>query len=195
MKASETQRLFDACAVTDGGRARHPASAASDAAGVALLYGLGLRRAEVVALDVEDLDRETGALLIRGKGSKVRTVYLTNGARAAVVDWLEHRGDEPGPLLCPVNRAGVVTVRRMTDQALYLALRRLGKRAGLSSLSPHDMRRTFCGDMLDAGADLAVVQAMMGHASPTTTAKYDRRGERAKRAAAELRSVPYSRGA
>jgi site-specific recombinase XerD len=72
----------------------------------------------------------------------------------------------------------------------YDRLRHLAERAGIAAFSPHDCRRSLAGNLLDAGVDLATVQAMLGHASPATTARYDRRGERAVRQVAERVQSP-----
>jgi integrase/recombinase XerD len=100
------------------------------------------------------------------------------------------RGREPGSLLLPVHRHGRVLSRRLTEQTVHDRLRYLAERAGVSALSPHDCRRSLAGDLLDVGVDLATVQALLGRASPATTARYDRRGERAVRQAAERMQVP-----
>lgn len=110
-------------------------------------------------------------------------------AAMALADWLAVRGEAEGPLFWGLgnrNQNG-----RLTDQAIYNMLRKRAKEAGVKNLSPHDFRRTFVGDLLDAGADIATVQRMAGHASPTTTSRYDRRGQQAKHKAAALLHIPY----
>lgn len=185
LSPGEIRALFLACA--DG----TPAGA-RDAALMGLLYAGGLRRAEAVALELEDLDGKTGALAIRsGKGRKARIVYAKNGAREALEAWLAIRGEAPGALLCPVKKGGAVDLRPMTGQAVLYVLRRRAAQASVARFSPHDFRRSFISDLLDGGADLVTVQHLAGHASPTTTARYDRRGERAKQRAVDLLHVPY----
>ncbi|HSG04798.1 MAG TPA: tyrosine-type recombinase/integrase, partial [Nitrospiria bacterium] len=163
-----------------------------DAAILALLFACGLRRAEAVALDMADVDTVTGGITIReGKGRKDRTTYAINGALQA---WAEVRGTAPGPFLLPIAKGGKIELRRISDQAIYDAIRKRAGQAKVKAFSPHDLRRTFASEMLDAGADISTVQKMMGHADPSTTARYDRRGEEAKRKAASLLHFPYARG-
>ncbi|NES24964.1 MAG: site-specific integrase [Symploca sp. SIO3E6] len=157
-----------------------------DAALIAILRGGGLRRSEVVKLNIRDFNSETGALqVIDAKGGKDRTVYLPQSAIPFVTSWLTVRGYQPGALLCPVRKGGEVQLRRMTPQALLLIIQKRAQEAGVESFSPHDFRRTFCSDLLDAGIDIVTVQKLAGHASPVTTAKYDRRGEETKRRAVQ----------
>ena len=184
LPASEIRSLFESCA--DGTN-----SGIRDSALFAILYGCGIRRSKVVELDLNDYDAETGELQVRSaKGNKDRIVYATNGSIGAMEKWLELRGPEAGPLFCPVNRGGRVTIRTMTSQAVLELCRRRAKTAGIPEFSPHDLRRTCISDLLDAGADISTVAALAGHASIQTTARYDRRGERAKRKASELLHVP-----
>jgi integrase len=131
--------------------------------------------------------------VVRGKRNKERLVYVVNGAAAALGDWLELRGDQPGALFQPINKGGVITSRRLSTQSIYNMLARRGQAAGIRDFSPHDLRRTMISHLLDAGADISTVQKLAGHASPTTTARYDRRPEAAKCKAAGLLHVPYMR--
>jgi site-specific recombinase XerD len=186
LASGEIAALMSVC-----GRDSSPAGI-RDAALIAVLYGAGLRRSESVGLDLADYNVETGELAIRGaKGRKDRLGYATNGSADALKEWLVARGDDAGSLFCSINKGGRITMRRMTDQAVFHILRRRATKAGVSSFSPHDLRRSFISDLLDAGADISTVQQLAGHSNVQTTARYDRRGEVTKRKAAGLLHVPY----
>jgi site-specific recombinase XerD len=186
LSEGEIVALFRACAAD-----KTPAGA-RDAALLAVLYGSGLRRAEAVALDVTDFDVHSGALTVRkGKGDKARVTYAENGAATYLVDWSLARGPEPGPLFCPVDKSGRVILRRMTSQAVWNALAKRAEQAGVSRFTPHDLRRTFISELLDRTGDVSAVQKLAGHANVSTTLRYDRRPEAAKRKAAGLLHVPY----
>ena len=181
---TEVSALFEACAKDESPAGRR------DAAMLAVLYGSGLRRAEIVALDINDYNSESGQLLIRGKGAKERTGYTAHSNKTLLEAWLAVRGDTSDPLFVPIDKAGHASPRRLTDHAVWQVLGKRAKEAGVTNVSPHDMRRSFCTSLLDHGVDLSTAQRLLGHASPTTTGRYDRRGEAAKMAAVALLSAP-----
>lgn len=162
-----------------------------DAAIISILYACGLRRAELVGLRLADYNQADGELLVRGKRNKQRKMPVARGAAAALADWLAVRGNAPGPLF--IGTGNRQSGGELTTQAIYAMLQTRAAAAGIADLSPHDFRRTFVGDLLDAGADVVTVQKLAGHANVTTTARYDRRDAKAKRAAVDLLHVPYTR--
>lgn len=183
----EISALVTTCAADAG-----PAGA-RDAAMLAVAFFAGLRVAELTGVTMAEMNAETGELKVHaGKGDKDRTAWLAGGALAAVNDWIAVRGPSGGALFCPIRKGGKIVIRRMTGQAIYARFELRARQAGLAlSFSPHDGRRTWIGNLLDAGADISTVQQMAGHASVSTTQRYDRRGERAKKSAAQLLHFPW----
>ena len=186
LDGGELRALFDACA--DG-----TASGARDAAALALMFGCGLRRDEAAGATVADYIAERGELRIVGKGNRQRTAYATGGGKRALDAWLAIRGPDDGPILAPVNKGGAVDVGvGLSGQALRKRIVRRASQAGIPTTSPHDLRRSFVTAALEAGADVVMVQKLVGHANPQTTVRYDRRPDAAKAAAARLVHVPYA---
>lgn len=167
-----------------------------DATIIAVAYCGGLRRREIAALQLDNV-REVGeaveVVVKSGKGRKDRHLFIDNGGADAVRAYLAVRGDVPGYLLFAGRKDGkLLEGRSMSDQAVYARIKRCATVAGVKPLSPHDMRRTFVSDLLDAGADISIVAGMAGHSSVITTARYDRRGDEAKKRAAKTLHLPYS---
>ncbi len=186
LTAEELESLFKACAAD-----RTPAGT-RDCALLAVARVAGLRRAELAGIDLKDYTPAQGSILIRGKGNKQRIVYVKNGAARWLKDWLRIRGKTPGALFCPILKSGKVLVGdSLSPQSVFDILAKRAAQAGIKDISPHDLRRTFISDLLDAGADLSTVQKLAGHENIQTTTRYDRRDEKAKVKAVELLEVPY----
>ena len=178
----EIHAMADVCEET--------AKGVRDAALFGVLY-CGLRRAEIVALDLVDFDADALTLRVMGKGSKERSVPIINGAGLALAEWVSIRGSQAGPLFHPIAKGSKIHPRRMSNQSIYNLVQDRGRQAGVKDLSPHDFRRTVAGDLLDAGNDISLVQKILGHASPVTTARYDRRPEAAKSNAMSKLHFPH----
>jgi len=187
LEAGEVAALFHVCAGDDPVNIR-------DAALLAVMYGGGLRRAELVGLDIDQWDGAAGALAVIGKGNKQRLVYLSSTGAQLVERWIGIRGQQAGPLFLPVasRRRKSFVDRRMSTQAVLYILEQRAHLAKVKAFSPHDLRRSFISVLLDAGADIATVQRMAGHSRVETTARYDRRPEATKRRAAELIHLPVT---
>jgi integrase/recombinase XerD len=145
-----------------------------DRALLELLYGTGARISEAVGLDVDDLDLSAGAVLLRGKGSKERIVPVGSYACEAVSAYQVRArpalaaGGRGTPALFLNARGG-----RLSRQSAWTVLRSAAEKAHISAeVSPHTLRHSFATHLLDGGADVRVVQELLGHASVTTTQVY-----------------------
>ena len=148
-----------------------------DRALLEVLYGTGARISEAVGLDVDDLDLTDGTVLLRGKGGKERLVPVGSYARDAVeadlvrgrAELSDGRGAGRGvPALFLNARGG-----RLSRQSAWAVLAKAAERAGVTTeVSPHTLRHSFATHLLDGGADVRVVQELLGHASVTTTQVY-----------------------
>jgi integrase/recombinase XerD len=175
----DVERLLDAAG------APGTALALRDRALLEVLYGTGARISEAVGLDVDDLDLEPdtgpeqvqGTVLLRGKGSKERIVpvgsYATEAVRAYVV-----RGRPALVAAGPAKGSGGALFLnsrggRLSRQSAWAVIVKAAERAGLTAeVSPHTLRHSFATHLLEGGADVRVVQELLGHASVTTTQVY-----------------------
>ena len=156
-----------------------------DASMLALLYGCGLRRSEVVAIDIEHLDPSECSIRILGKGNKERVVYPPARAWQMLTEWQTEGIKErvTGPLFCRIRKGSAPTQDRLTHQAVYFLIKQLVVKTGIKDFSPHDLRGSFISYLLDSGNDIKTVADIVGHADIRTTAGYDRRGEQRKKVA------------
>jgi integrase/recombinase XerD len=165
-----------------GGGDRAALLALRDRALLEVLYGTGARISEAVGLDVDDVsdavggDRSVGLVRFRGKGGRERLVPLGSYARRALSAYLVRArpvlaasaaGGRGGPALFLNARGG-----RLTRQGGWAVLGAIAARAGIEGVSPHTLRHSFATHLLDGGADIRVVQELLGHSSVTTTQIY-----------------------
>lgn len=157
-----------------------------DKAIITLLRATGMRRSELVNLELRDLDLVGQSVQNRqAKGGKNRLSPLPDFALNPLRQWLKLRGDAPGALFCRIRRGGHLVAGTLHPDAIWKLIQARARSANLPGFSPHDFKRTFCSDLFDAGVDIVTIQKLAGHASPATTAKYDRRGEETKRKAVQ----------
>jgi integrase/recombinase XerC len=181
LKASEAELLATAPPLGDAVGFR-------DRAVLELLYGSGLRVAELCGLDVGDIDLEGQRVRVFGKGGKERVVPLGDFAALALQDYL-HRGRAAFLPNQSATGAGTAASRRAVDEGSPLFLNRKGKRLGPRDaramveryvgrifrgrrISPHTLRHSFATHLLEGGADIRAVQELLGHASLATTQRY-----------------------
>lgn len=167
--------LADVEAILEAAGAAGTGLAKRDRALLEVLYGTGARISEAVGLDVDDLDLEDGTALLRGKGGKQRVVPVGSYARSALEDYL--RVARPG-LVSATGTGGAALFLnarggRLSRQSAWTVLVRAARSAGVTAdVSPHTLRHSFATHLLDGGADVRVVQELLGHASVTTTQIY-----------------------
>jgi integrase/recombinase XerD len=174
--------LSDVEAILEASGAAGTTLALRDRALLEVLYGTGARISEAVGLDVDDLDLDEGTVLLRGKGSKERMVPVGSYAQAAVSAYLVRGRPE---LVSTRSTAGgpgrtnggalFLNARggRLSRQSAWAVLAKAAERAGVTrDVSPHTLRHSFATHLLDGGADVRVVQELLGHASVTTTQVY-----------------------
>ncbi|RYD22295.1 MAG: tyrosine recombinase XerC [Verrucomicrobiaceae bacterium] len=138
-----------------------------DAAILELFYSCGLRISELLALDVRHLDFIGETVRVTGKGSKERMVPIGGPAISAIQRYRQDAAVTSGPLFLSTRRT------RITQQAVDQLLKKYLKRSSIPfAISPHKLRHSFATHLLDAGADLRSVQALLGHASLSTTQIY-----------------------
>jgi integrase/recombinase XerD len=166
--------LSDVEAILEAAGSPGTTLARRDRALLEVLYGTGARISEAVGLDVDDLDLADGTALLRGKGGKERLVPVGSFAREAVTAYLVRArpelasGGKGVPGLFLNARGG-----RLSRQSAWSVLVKAADRAGVTAdVSPHTLRHSFATHLLDGGADVRVVQELLGHASVTTTQVY-----------------------
>jgi len=141
-----------------------------DRAILELLFSTGLRISELVSLDRDSLDLSRDEFSIRGKGGKIRLVFLSKDAKDAITVYLKKRGDMEEALFVGTQKK---KPRRLTQRQIERLVVRYATKAGIpGKVTPHTLRHMFATDLLVNGADIRSVQALLGHSSITTTQIY-----------------------
>lgn len=144
-----------------------------DRAILELFFSTGLRVSELCALD-RDIDLSRDEFSVRGKGEKVRVVFLSPAAKAAIKAYLDKRGDVDDALFIQMGKASKHAKNlRLTSRSVERLVKHYATKAGITrKVTPHIIRHSFATDLLENGADLRSVQALLGHANIATTQVY-----------------------
>jgi integrase len=146
-----------------------------DGAMVGLLLGCGLRRSEVVGLNLDQLlSREGHWVIVNlvGKGGRLRTVPMPSWCKELVDTWLRHSGVSDGKVFRRVLKGGMLQGAGVTANVVWYAVKRCAGQAGINNLAPHDLRRTCARLCHGCGGELEQIQFLLGHASVQTTERY-----------------------
>jgi integrase len=146
-----------------------------DAAILALLVGCALRRAELAALTIEDIQQREGRWVIadlRGKGGRIRTVAIPMWVKLLMDTWTAAAGHNAGRLLRPVSKGGHVKGEELSDWAVWSVVEQSAKAIGIERFGAHDLRRTCAKLCRKNGGDLEQIKFLLGHASIQTTERY-----------------------
>jgi len=143
-----------------------------DKAILEMLFSTGLRISELCSLDRESVDLKKDDFSVRGKGEKIRIVFLSGRAKTALKNYLDKRVDIEDPLFVNLNSTKDGPWR-LTPRSIERIVGKCAIKAGISKkVTPHIIRHCFATDLLEAGADLRSVQSLLGHSSITTTQIY-----------------------
>ena len=156
-----------------------------DAAIFATLYSAGLRRAELINLQLSDINFITNEIKINGKGGKQRTTVVSEDSLDLIKSYLKVRGDKEGVLFSRCWKSGKIGDTMLSTQAIYAMVCNTTSELGLPKMSPHCYRKSFCTDLLENGTDIFTVSKLMGHSSIETTKVYDKRLDSVKNAASK----------
>jgi len=146
-----------------------------DYAMLAMLFGCGFRRSELVSLELDEIQMRQGhwaAVDLIGKGGHIRTVPIPNWVKAALDQWTRAAGVCEGKLFRAVAGRGKVWGRGLSQNVVWYVVRTCCERAGLEHIAPHDLRRTCAKLCHDRGGELEQIQFLLGHASVQTTERY-----------------------
>lgn len=170
LEPEEVERFLSAADGPDLGALR-------DRALLELLFSAGLRVSEIVSIDREDINLDRQEFSVRGKGDKLRVVFISDTAKKALQNYLKKRTDIDPALFVRIrtgtHKEADAEGLRLTPRSVQRIVKKYATKAGIvKDVHPHTLRHSFATDLLQNGADIRSVQAMLGHANITTTQIY-----------------------